>query len=38
MKKIILALALAIGFQAATPVATADPDIPLCFPCDKGKR
>lgn len=25
MKKIILALALAIGFQAATPVATADP-------------
>lgn len=34
MKKIILALLLTLGSTAVTPVATADPDIPLCFPCD----
>ena len=37
MKKIILALLLALQFTAATQVANADPDIPVCYPCDGGK-
>jgi hypothetical protein len=37
MKKIVLALILALQFTAATQVANADPDIPVCYPCDGGK-
>ena len=37
MKKIILTLILALQFTAATQVANADPDIPVCYPCDGGK-
>ena len=34
MKKFVLALMLALQFTAATQVATADIDIPVCYPCD----
>ena len=37
MKKLVLALILALQFTAATQVANADPDIPVCYPCDGGK-
>jgi hypothetical protein len=37
MKKIVLALLLALQFTAATQVANADIDIPTCWPCDGGK-
>ena len=37
MKKIVLALLLALQFTAATQVATADVDIPVCFPCRGGQ-
>jgi hypothetical protein len=33
MKKLILALLLALQFSAAPQVATAEVDIPLCYPC-----
>jgi hypothetical protein len=34
MKKIILTVLLALQFTAATQVATADVDTPVCWPCD----
>jgi hypothetical protein len=34
MKKIILALLLALQFTAATQVATATVEFPVCWPCD----
>ena len=37
MKKIVFALLLALQFTAATQIATADAEIPVCWPCDTGK-
>jgi hypothetical protein len=38
MKKIVLALILALQFTATTQVANADIDIPVCWPCDEGGK
>jgi hypothetical protein len=38
MKKIILALLLALQFTVATQIANADIDIPDCFPCNQASR
>jgi hypothetical protein len=37
MKKIVLALILALQFTAATQIANAEPDIPVCYPCESSK-
>ena len=37
MKKIVLALLLALQFTAATQIATADVDIPVCYPCQSSR-
>jgi hypothetical protein len=37
MKKIVFTLILALQFTAATQVAIADVDIPVCYPCEGGK-
>ena len=37
MKKLVLAVLVALSLTAATPVATADVDIPLCYPCDEAR-
>jgi hypothetical protein len=34
MKKLFLILLLALQFTAATHVAVADVDIPVCWPCE----
>lgn len=33
-KKIVLMLALALQFTAAVSIATAQVEIPACYPCD----
>lgn len=35
IKKVLFALLLALQFTAATNVASADLEIPYCYPCDK---
>ena len=37
MKKLIFALVLALQFTAATSIATADVEMPVCYPCDGGR-
>ena len=37
MKKLVLAVIVALTFTAATPMANADVDIPLCYPCDEAQ-
>ena len=34
MKKVLMILALALQFTAATSIATAEVDFPECYPCD----
>jgi hypothetical protein len=37
MKKCLGALLLALAFTAATPIASAEIDMPVCYPCDDTK-
>ena len=34
LKRLLLTLAIALQFTAATSIATADVDIPYCYPCE----
>lgn len=38
LKKAIMLLVLGLPFAASYTKAVADPDIPLCFPCDEDKK
>ena len=38
INKIVAALLLALALTASAPVATADVDLPVCYPCDDGPK
>ena len=38
MKKTVLALLFTLALAATAPVANADVDLPVCYPCDDGPK
>ena len=38
IQKTIAALMIVLALTASAPVATADVDLPVCYPCDDGPK
>ena len=38
IQKTIAAVLLVLALTASAPVATADVDLPVCYPCDDGPK